>query len=95
MSLQRVFPNLRRMHEYGNLPLRKQLSFLFPCFFPILLKRNTSMGTWEHIKFGGNSPRHNTLGFFCWERSLKKIHIEIKRELFKGHFMPFKIILKV
>jgi hypothetical protein len=34
----------------------------------------------EHIKLG-ELPRHNTLGFFCWGRSLK-IHIEIKRELF-------------
>jgi hypothetical protein len=28
----------------------------------------------------GELPRHNTLGFFCWGRSLK-IRIEIKREL--------------
>jgi hypothetical protein len=38
------------------------------------------MGMWEHMKLG-EFPRHNTLGFFCWGRSLK-IHIEIKRELF-------------
>jgi hypothetical protein len=36
------------------------------------------MGMWEHIKLG-ELPPHNTLGFFCWGRSLK-IHIEIKRE---------------
>jgi hypothetical protein len=35
------------------------------------------MGTYKI----GELPQHNTLGFFCRERSLK-IHIEIKRELF-------------
>jgi hypothetical protein len=31
------------------------------------------MGTWKHIKFAG-LPLHNTLGFFCWGRSLKNTH---------------------
>jgi hypothetical protein len=38
------------------------------------------MGTWEHGNMG-ELPQHNTLGLFCWGRSLK-IHIETKRELF-------------
>jgi hypothetical protein len=40
------------------------------------------MGTWEHIKLG-KLPPDNALGFFCWGRSLK-IHMEIKRELFRN-----------
>jgi hypothetical protein len=56
-----VFLYLRRTHEYKNLPFRKQLSFNFLDSF---LKRNISMGRWEHIKLG-ELPWHNTLGFFC------------------------------
>jgi hypothetical protein len=45
-----VFPNLKRMHKYWNLPLhfKKKLSFNFL----VEKKRNISMGTWEHIKLG-------------------------------------------
>jgi hypothetical protein len=43
MSL-RVFPNLKRMHKYWNLPLPKQLSFYFLAFFPLLKKEISS---WE------------------------------------------------
>ncbi len=39
------------------------------------------MRMWEHIKLG-ELLWHNTLGFFCWGRSLK-LYIEITRELFK------------
>jgi len=76
MSL-REFPNLRRMHEYWNLPLHKQLSFYFLASF---LFRNIFHGNMEHIKLG-ELPQHYALRFFCWGRSLKR-HIEIKRELF-------------
>jgi hypothetical protein len=34
----RVFPNLKRMHEYKNLPLHKQLSFYFFASFPFCKK---------------------------------------------------------
>ncbi len=37
------------------------------------------METWEHIKLG-DLRKHNTVGFFCWGRSLK-----IKRDLFTLH----------
>jgi hypothetical protein len=72
----RVFPNLRRTHKYWNLPLWKQLSFNFLASFWFHKKE---IFPWEHIKLG-ELPRHNTLGFFCWGRSLK-IHIEIKKGL--------------
>jgi hypothetical protein len=38
-------------------------------------------GNMQTYKIWGGLPQHNTLGFFCWGRSLK-IHTEIKRELF-------------
>jgi hypothetical protein len=47
--------------------------FLFPLFFAVLLKRNISMKTWEHIKLG-ELPKHSAVWFFCWGRSLK-IHV--------------------
>jgi hypothetical protein len=34
-----VFPNLRRMHENWNCPLRKQLSFYFLSFFHFIKKK--------------------------------------------------------
>jgi hypothetical protein len=40
------------------------------------------MGTYKI----GELPWHNTLGFFCWGRSLK-IHIELKRELFPSQLL--------
>jgi hypothetical protein len=49
--------------------------------FPLSSKRNIYMGTWEYIKFG-ELPQHNALWYFRWGRSLK-IHIEIKRALFR------------
>jgi len=39
------------------------------------------MGTWEHRNIVGSSPPYNSLGIFCWGRSLK-IQKEIKREVF-------------
>jgi hypothetical protein len=45
----REFPNLRRMHEYRNLPLSKQLSFHFLASFPFCRKE---IFPWEHIKLG-------------------------------------------
>jgi hypothetical protein len=50
-----VFPNLRRMHEYWNLPLLcKQLSFYFLACFPFHKKNklHRNMGMWEHKKLG-------------------------------------------
>jgi hypothetical protein len=74
----RVFPNLRRTHEYRNLPSHKQLSFYFLVSFSF---RRKEIFPWDYgnIKLG-ELPQHNNLGFFCWGRTFK-IHIEIKREL--------------
>jgi hypothetical protein len=44
----RVFPNIKRTDQHGNLSLHKQL-FLFPHLCPVSYKRNIFMGTWEHI----------------------------------------------
>jgi hypothetical protein len=68
----RVFLNLRRMQEYRNLPLSKQLSFDFLNSFRFVEKKyfHWNMGTYQIGEL---------LGFFCWGRSLK-IHIEIKRD---------------
>jgi hypothetical protein len=74
----KVFLNLKRMHEYRNLPLCKQFSFYFLASFSFCRKETFP---WEHIKLE-ELPWHNTLGFFCWGSSLK-IHMEIRRELFK------------
>jgi hypothetical protein len=41
----RVFPNLRRMHKYWNLPLHKQLSFNFLASFLVCRKE---IFAWEH-----------------------------------------------
>ncbi len=41
----RVFPNLRRTHSYGNLPLHKQLCFDFLTSFPVCRKE---IFPWEH-----------------------------------------------
>jgi hypothetical protein len=75
----RVFPNLKRMHKYKNLPLRKGLSFdsLLLSHFVEDKYFHGNVGTYKIGEF----PQHNTLRFFCWGRSLK-IHIEIEREAF-------------
>jgi hypothetical protein len=39
------------------------------------------MGTWECKNITGSPPPCNSLGIFCWGRSLK-IQREIKREVF-------------
>jgi hypothetical protein len=49
----RMFPNLRRAHEHGNLPLNKQLSFYFLTSCPLHRKEfHGNMGTY---KIGGSS----------------------------------------
>jgi hypothetical protein len=52
-----------------------------PRVFPNLKRtyKYRNMGMWEHIKVG-ELPLHNSLGIFCWGRSLN-IGTEIKREL--------------
>ncbi len=57
---------------------------LFLCFESFLIhiiKKNLSMGTWERRNIARSPPLHNSLGIFCWGRSLK-IQREIKREVF-------------
>jgi hypothetical protein len=49
----RMFPNLRRTHEYGNLPLNKQLTFYFLTSCPFHRKEfHGNVGTY---KIGGSS----------------------------------------
>jgi hypothetical protein len=54
-ALGRVFPNLRIMHKYGNLPLCKQLSFDSLLLSPFIQKK---IFPWEHenIKNWGAPP---------------------------------------
>jgi hypothetical protein len=49
---------------------------LLSCF----LEKKYFLGNVGTYKIG-ELRQHNSLGFFCWGRSLK-IHIEIERELF-------------
>jgi hypothetical protein len=64
----RVFSNLRRrMNEYGNRPLHKQLSFYLFLFISSLLSHfvekkyfHGNMGTY---KIGGAPPAYKALGF--------------------------------
>jgi hypothetical protein len=42
------------------------------------------MGTWEHLKIGGLTPRYKSLFFFCWWRSIflgAKFHYFLTRKL--------------
>jgi hypothetical protein len=55
MSL-RVFPNLCRTHEYENLPLFKQLSFIFPHF----VEKKYFHGNMGTYKIGGDKIPQNT-----------------------------------
>ncbi len=55
-----------------------------PCVFEFsqsVPSKNIFMGTWEHRNIMGSPRMHNSLGIFCWERSLK-IQREIKRKVF-------------
>jgi hypothetical protein len=59
----RLFPNLRRTHEYKNLlPFCSKIT-LFLKISSLLshsvAKRKFSMGTWEHIKITRSLWRHN------------------------------------
>jgi len=56
----RLFPNLRRMHKYWNLPLSKQLSFYFVTSFPFCKKNKFH----ENIKLG-ELPQPDAPGYFC------------------------------
>ncbi len=59
----KVFPNLKRTHEYGNLHVHEGFSF---------------MRMWEQIEIGSLIPWYDALGFFSWGRSLK-IHRKKRR----------------
>jgi hypothetical protein len=49
----RMFPNLRRTHEHGNLPLNKQFSFYFLTYCPFHRKEfHGNVGTYKN---GGSS----------------------------------------
>jgi hypothetical protein len=65
--------------------LKKNLFFFFPsCVFEFswsVPSKNTFMGTWEcQNRAGSPPPHHNSIGIFCWGRSLN-IQREIKREV--------------
>jgi hypothetical protein len=75
----RVFPKLRRMHKYRNLPLCNQLSPFVSCLLSHMVEKKYFHGNMRTYKIVGRSPTY--LAFFYWGRSLK-IHTEIKRELF-------------
>jgi hypothetical protein len=70
----RVFPNLRRTHEYKNLALCKQLSFDFVPSFSIFVEKKYFHGNMGTYKIG-ELPQHSAIRFFCYRKSLK-IHIE-------------------
>ncbi len=56
---RRVFPNLKRTHKYGNLPVCKQLSFNFLTSFPFCRKE---IFPWEHGNiWNWGAVRHNAL----------------------------------
>jgi hypothetical protein len=48
----RVFPNLRRMHKYLNLPLQKQLSFNF-LLLSFFVEKKYFHGNMRTYKIGG------------------------------------------
>jgi len=62
----RVFLNLRRMQEYGNLPSPYGNNYLLISSIPFRFVENKyfhrNMGTYKI----GELHQHNTLGFFCW-----------------------------
>ncbi len=67
----------------GNLLSQKKLSFHFSASSFLLQIFSQEHG--NIVYKIGELPRHDALGlgfFFCWGRSLK-VHIEIKRELFR------------
>ncbi len=51
-----------------------------PCVFEFLLSVPSKNFLWEHRNIGGSPPSHNSLGIFCWGRSLK-MQREVKREV--------------
>jgi len=91
MMSPRVFPNLRRTHEYRNTPLHKQLSFYFLHSFSFPKKEIIPLETWEHIKLG-DLPQHNSLGFFCWGRNLK-IHSQNKKGVVSADSYPLDVAI--
>ncbi len=62
-----------------NFPNLSPYSLCFEFSWSVLPK-NLSIGTWERRDIAGSHPLHNSLGIFCWRRSLK-IQREIKREV--------------
>lgn len=62
----KVFPNLKRTHEHGNLHAHKGFSFM--------------RMMWEHMEIGSLIPWYDALGFFSWGRSLK-IHRKKRRAI--------------
>jgi len=54
---------------------------------------NLSLGTWERRNIAGSPPPHNSLGIFCWWRSLK-IQREIKGEVFSELAKSMKSFMK-
>jgi hypothetical protein len=59
----RVFPKLRRMHKYRNLPLFNQLSPFVSSLLSHFIEKKYFHGNMRTYKIVGRSPteRHNTL----------------------------------
>ncbi len=70
--------NLRRTHEYMNLPLCKQLSFDILAFFWLARKHIISKGNVGIYRIG-ELLWHNTLGFFCWREIPQNTHRNKRR----------------
>ncbi len=62
----------------------KKISWSVPfllVFLNFLHPSHQKIFPWEHRNIGGSPPLHNSLGIFCWGRSLK-IQKEIKRDVY-------------
>jgi hypothetical protein len=55
---------------------------VFWIFLICPIKKSFHRGTWEHINIGGCPSLHNSLGIFCWGRSLKIQKRNIKRDFY-------------
>jgi len=81
----RVFPNLKRMHEYWNTPFPLTtlfcISSLLSCFIE---KEMFPWGHGKHIKLGV-LPGHNAPGFFCWGEIPQNTHRNKKGVVLCSH----------
>lgn len=89
----RMFPNLRRIHEFGLKSFKEKSS---SGNLRGDVNNSLFIGTWEHIKIGGPSANGiMPLGFFSRGRSFQ-IQTEIKREscMFIGTTLMCRVMSK-